>query len=48
MMLAKMATPGLLKIIIFLNKGYEVIIPVDDAINKLLLHDSNYIVHVFM
>ena len=35
MMSAKMATPGLLKITIFLNKGYDIIIPVDDATNKI-------------
>ena len=30
MMSAKMATPGLLKITVFWNKGYDVIISVDD------------------
>ena len=48
MMSAKMATPGLLKITIFWNKDYDVIIPVDDVTNKTLLRDSNYIVEVFM
>ena len=48
MMSAKMATPGLLKIMVFWNKGYDVIIPVDDVTNKILSHDSNYIVDVFM
>ena len=48
MMSAKMATPGLLKITIFWNKGYDVIIPVDDITNKILSRDSNYIVDVVM
>ena len=48
MMSAKMATPGLLKITVFWNKGYDVIISVDDVTNKILWHDSNYIVNVFM
>ena len=48
MMSAKMATPGLLKITIFWNKGYDVIIPVNDVTNKVLSRDSNDIVDVFM
>ena len=48
MMSAKMATPGLLKITIFWNKGYDVINSVDDVNNKILSRDSNYIVDVFM
>ena len=44
MMSAKLATPGLLKIKVFENKGHDVIISVHDAINKILLRDSNYIV----
>ena len=48
MMSAKMATPGLLKITVFWNKGYDVIISLDDVTNKILWHDSNYIVDVFM
>ena len=47
-MSAKMATQGLLKITTFWSKGYDVIIPVDDANNKILSSDSNYIVDVFM
>ena len=43
-----MATPGLLKIKLFWNKGYDVIISVDDVTNKILSRDSNYIVDVFM
>ena len=48
MMSAKMATPGLLKITVFWNKGYNVIILVDDVTNKILSRDSNYIVDVLM
>ena len=48
MMPAKMGTPGLLKIMVFWKKGYVVIIPVDGVTNKILSHDSNYIVDVFM
>ena len=47
-MSAKMATLGLLKITVFWNKGYDVIISVDDVTNKILSRDSNYIVDVFM
>ena len=48
MMSAKMATRVLLKITIFLNKGYDVRIAVDEVTNKILSRDSNYIVDVFM
>ena len=48
MMSAKMATPDLLKITIFWNTGYDVIIYVHDVTNKILSRDSNYIVHVVM
>ena len=48
MMSAKMATPGLLKITVFWNKGYDVIISVDDVTNKIVSRDSSYIVDVFM
>ena len=48
MMSAKMATLGLLKITVFWNKGYDVIVSVDDVTNKILSRDSNYIVDVFM
>ena len=48
MMSAKMVTPGLLKITVFWNKGYDVIIYVHDVTNKSLLSDSNYMVHVIM
>ena len=45
---AKMATPGLLKIGVFWNKGYDFIISVHDVINKFLSGDSNYIIDVVM
>ena len=48
MMSAEMVTPGLLKITVFWNKGYDVIISVDDVTNKILTRDSNYIVDVLM
>ena len=48
MMSAKMATPSLLEIMVFRNKEYDVIIHVNDVINKILSHDSNYIADVFM
>ena len=48
MMSAKMATPGLLKIKVFWNIGYDVIIYVHDVTNKILSRDSNYIVDVVM
>ena len=47
-MSAKMATPGLLKIKVFWNKGYDVIIFVYDVTNKILSRDSNYIIDVVM
>ena len=48
MMSPKMATPGLLKITIFWNKAYDVIVSVDEVKNKFLARDLNYIVDVFM
>ena len=47
-MSAEMATPGLLKVTVFWNKGYDIIIPLDDVTNKILSRDSNYIVDLFM
>ena len=41
MMSAEMDTPGLLKITVFSNKGYGVIIPADDVNKKVLSRDSN-------
>ena len=45
-MLAKMATPGPLKIKVFEKKAYEVIISVHDVINKVSSRRSNYSVNV--
>ena len=47
-MSAKMATPGLLKIKLFLNEVYDVIISVHDVINKILSRGSNYVIGVVM
>ena len=47
-MSAKMATPGLLKITLFWNKGYDIITSVQDVSNKILSRDSSYIVDVVM
>ena len=46
MMSAKVTTPGLLKIRVFWNNGYDVIISVHDVTNKILSRDSNYIIDV--
>ena len=48
MMSAKMAAPALLKIKVFLSKGYYVIYSGYDVINKILSHDSNYSMDVVM
>ena len=48
MILAKLATLGLLEIKVFWNKGYEVIISVYDVTKKILSCDSIYIVNVVM
>ena len=48
MMSAKMATQVLIKIELFWNEGYNVIIYVHDVINQILSRDSNYIVDVVM
>ena len=48
MMSAKMAAPTLLKIKLFWNKDYYVIYSVYEINNKILLHDSNYIMDVVM
>ena len=45
---ARIATLGLLKIKVFWNKVYDIIISVHDITNKILLRDSNYIVDVVM
>ena len=46
MMSAKTATPGLLKINVFWNIGYDLIISANDVTKKFLSRDSNYIVDV--
>ena len=47
-MSARMASLGPLKIKVFGNKSYDVIIFVCDVINKNVSHDSNYIVDLGM
>ena len=48
MMSAKLATLGLLKIKVFWNIDYDVIITIHDITNKILSPDSNDIVNVVM
>ena len=48
MMSRKIATPGLLKVKLFWNKGFDVIISIHDDPNKILSGDSNYTVDVVM
>ena len=48
MMSAKMAALDILKNKGILKKSYDVRIPVDDVINKILSRDSNHIVDVPM
>ena len=48
MMLGKLAALDLLIIKVFWNKGYDVIICVNDFTNKILLRDSNYVLDVVM
>ena len=43
-----MATLGLVKIKVFWNKYYDVIVSVYPFINRILSHGSNYIVDVVM
>ena len=45
---AKITTLGLLKIKVFWNKGYDVIIFVHDVTNTISPRDSNYIVDAVM
>ena len=47
-MSAKLATLGPLKIKVFWNKGYDVIIYVYEVTNQILSRDSNCIVDVIM
>ena len=46
-MSAKLTAPGLLKIKVLWNKGYDVIISVYDS-KEILLRESNYVVDVVM
>ena len=48
MMSAKMSAVGLLKIKIFWNKGYDVIVSAHDVMEKNLSRDSNYVADVVM
>ena len=48
MMSAKITTPGLLKIKILWNKGFDVVCFFHDVINKILSGDSRYIGDVIM
>ena len=43
MISTKLATPDLLQKYIFWNKGYDVITPDYETINKIFSYDSNYI-----
>ena len=45
---AKLATLGLLKINVFCDQGFAIIISVNDIVNKILSCDSNYFVDVVM
>ena len=47
-MSAKMATPGYLKVKLFSNNSYDVIIIVHAVFNKTLSGDANYIVDMIM
>ena len=48
MMSAKKVTLGLLKIKVFKNKDYHIIVFVHKFIDKILSRDSDYIVDVVM
>ena len=48
MMSAKTASPVFLKIKVFWNIGYYVIYSAYDVTNKILRHESNYIMDVVM
>ena len=45
---SEMTTLGLLKILVFRNKGYDVIIPVDYFTNKIVSCDPNYTLNLFI
>ena len=46
LMSAKLATLGLLKMKVFWNKVYDVIISAIDVTKKILSHDSYYVIYV--
>ena len=46
MISAMLATRGLIEIEVFWNKGFDVIISVDDVSNEILSRGSSYIVDV--
>ena len=48
MMPAKLAIPGLLKIMVFLNEVYDVISSAHNVTNKTLSRELNYIIDVVM
>ena len=48
MIFAKMDRLGFLKIELFWNNSHDLIISVHDVTNKILSHNSNYIVDVVM
>ena len=48
MMSAELASPGFLKIKVFRNKGYGIIIFDHGVTKKILSRDSNYILDVIM
>ena len=48
MISAKLDALGLLKVNVFWNKGYDIIISVHNVTNEILSHDSNYVVYMVM
>ena len=48
MMSAKLAFLGLLKITVFRNKVYDVILLVHDVISRILSRESNFILDMFI
>ena len=46
MISAKLLTLGLLKVKVFRNRGYGIIVSVLDVTNKILSRNTNYIVDV--
>ena len=47
-MSANITTPGVLKIRVFWNNGYDIVISVHDVTNKILSRDSNHILDMVM